>query len=49
VGIAEELIGAGVKQLARRYHPDAGGTHEQMIAVQVAADALRHAARSLAA
>lgn len=45
--IAQELIGAGLRSLARRYHPDAGGTHEGMIAATAAADWLRSQLRGL--
>ncbi len=45
--VVEELIGAGLRGLARRYHPDAGGAHEQMIAVTSAADWLREQSRNL--
>ncbi len=38
---ARELIGAGLRALARRHHPDAGGSHEEMIRVTAAADWLR--------
>lgn len=31
--LLEELVGAGVRTLAKRYHPDVGGTHEQMLAL----------------
>lgn len=47
--MAEELIGAGLRTLARRYHPDAGGTHDQMIAVSATADWLRAQVRGLSA
>jgi hypothetical protein len=45
---AEELIGAGLHVLARRYHPDAGGDHQRMVAINNAADWLRLQARGLA-
>ena len=46
--VAEELVGAGVRSLARKYHPDAGGRHETMTAVNVAAEWLRRQLRGLA-
>ncbi len=46
--ICDELISAGLRQLARRYHPDAGGSHESMVGVTLAADWLKAQARSLA-
>ena len=42
---ANELIHAGYRALARRAHPDTGGTHDGMIAVQSARDWLRGALR----
>lgn len=38
---ARELIGAGLRALARQHHPDAGGSHEDMVRVTVVADWLR--------
>lgn len=38
---ARELIGAGLRSLARTRHPDAGGSHEEMIRVTAVADWLR--------
>jgi len=46
---AEELIGAGVRTLARRYHPDVGGTNEEMQNVNAAAAWLRSQVRRLSA
>jgi hypothetical protein len=40
-GVAVELIGCGLRSLARRYHPDAGGSHDRMVEVTAAADWLR--------
>ena len=39
--VALELVGAGLKRLASKHHPDAGGTHEAMIGVTAAAEWLR--------
>ena len=47
--VADELIGAGLRTLARRYHPDAGGSHDAMIAATAAADWWRAVVRGLAA
>lgn len=47
--LVEELIGVGFRALARRYHPDAGGTHEQMISLTAAVDWLRARTRELSA
>jgi hypothetical protein len=49
VALVEELVGAGLKVLARRHHPDVGGNHDTMVAITAAADWLRAAVRSLAA
>jgi hypothetical protein len=42
---AEKIISAGLRQLARQHHPDAGGDGEAMTAINGAADMLRHAVR----
>ena len=47
--IAEELIAAGTRHLAKQYHPDVGGSHEAMIEVTVAVAFLRNAVRGLTA
>jgi hypothetical protein len=47
VAVAEEVIGAGVRSLARKYHPDVGGSHAQMVAVNEAAASLRRLLRGL--
>lgn len=39
--VARELVSAGLRSVSRRYHPDAGGTHDAMIAVNTAAEWLR--------
>ena len=45
--IADELIGAGLRVLAKKHHPDACGDHEKMVAINAAADWLRNQARAL--
>ncbi len=47
VGLVDELVGAGVRALAKKYHPDCGGSHEQVVAVNAAGDWLRQQARML--
>jgi hypothetical protein len=47
--VAEEIIGAGLRSLTRRHHPDAGGSHEAMLAVNAAAEWLRQTVRSVVA
>ena len=42
--VAEELITAGLKVLARKYHPDAGGNHEAMVRTNEVARLLRNLA-----
>lgn len=49
VTTVDELVSAGLRALARKYHPDAGGSHEQMIAVTFAADWLIAQVRGLSA
>lgn len=44
---AEEIITAGYRQVALRRHPDHGGTHDEMLAVNAAADWLRRQIFSL--
>lgn len=40
--LADEIIGAGLRNLSRRHHPDAaGGSHEKMVALNAAAEWLR--------
>lgn len=39
--VAAAIIGAGVKVLARRHHPDVGGDVEAMQQINATADALR--------
>ena len=46
-GIVEALIRAGLRALAKRHHPDAGGRHEDMIRVNAAAEWLQAQTRSL--
>lgn len=40
VETATEIVGAGYRTLAKRLHPDAGGSHESMIALNAARDFL---------
>ncbi len=48
--VADELIGAGLRSLARRYHPDAtgGGSSAKMAELNQAADWLKLQARQVA-
>lgn len=46
--VAEELIGAGLRALARRHHPDVGGDVTEMQQVNAAASWLRGRLRELA-
>jgi len=36
--LVDEIVGAGLRSLAKKYHPDNGGSHEKMQMVNVAAD-----------
>ena len=43
----DELVSAGFKSLAKKYHPDIGGTHEKMIEITHAAEWVKSQARLL--
>ena len=43
--LVDEIVGAGLRSLAKKFHPDHGGSHEQMQMINVAADWLRSQAR----
>jgi hypothetical protein len=45
--VVEELVGAGRRSLTRKYHPDVGGGHEQMVELNHAAVWLLEQARGL--
>jgi hypothetical protein len=45
--IVDELVSAGVRTLTKRYHPDCGGDHARMTAVNQAAEWLRSQAREV--
>jgi len=45
-GVPAELVEAARRVLAKRYHPDAGGTDEAMAAINAAADLLLAAAHN---
>jgi uncharacterized protein (DUF3820 family) len=45
---AEALVRAGVKTLSLKHHPDRGGDHEDMVAINLAAEWLRRRLRALA-
>jgi len=38
--IAEEIIKAGYRQLTKKFHPDAGGSHDEMIVLKATAEHL---------
>ena len=44
--VIDEIISAGVRSLAKTHHPDAGGDHHKMVAINNAADWLREKARN---
>jgi hypothetical protein len=48
VPVADELVTAGFRVLARRHHPDTGGDHRAMTLVNTAAEWLRQQVRSAA-
>jgi len=39
--VAYELVGAGLRSLSMRHHPDVGGTHEEMTKVTAVVEWLR--------
>jgi len=39
--LALEIINAGYRTTSRKHHPDLGGTHEQMVAINRVCDRLR--------
>jgi hypothetical protein len=43
--LVDEIVGAGLRSLARKYHPDSGGSTERMQAVNVCADWIKSQAR----
>jgi Putative quorum-sensing-regulated virulence factor len=47
--LASEIVTAGFKTLAKKLHPDAGGNHEQMLALNNAVEWLRSRVRGLSA
>jgi hypothetical protein len=46
--LVDELVCAGVRTLSKKYHPDHGGDHKQMVEINRTADWLRQQARVLA-
>ena len=49
LAIAHKIVDRGVRSLARELHPDVGGNHEPMVAVNIAAEWLRSMLRELSA
>ena len=45
--IIDELVSAGLRTLSKKFHPDVGGSHERMQAINAAADWVRQQARAL--
>jgi Putative quorum-sensing-regulated virulence factor len=45
--IVEELVSAGLRALSKKHHPDVGGSHETMVAINATAEWLRQQARPL--
>jgi hypothetical protein len=39
--VAKEIVGVGYRELARRSHPDAGGSHQKMVVVNAARNLLQ--------
>lgn len=44
--VARQVIATGLRHLARRHHPDVGGDHEKMVALNACADWLNEQCRS---
>jgi hypothetical protein len=49
VSLIDEIVSAGLRSLSKKYHPDVGGDHEVMVALNNCADWLRQQARRIAA
>ena len=49
ISLIDELVSAGLRSLSRKYHPDLGGDHDSMVALNNCADWLRQQARRIAA
>lgn len=47
IAVVDELIGAGLRTLAMKYHPDRGGNPEKMVAINTAVDWMRSQVRML--
>jgi len=47
IAVVDELIGAGLRTLAMKYHPDRGGDPEKMVAINTAVDWMRFQVRML--
>jgi DnaJ-class molecular chaperone len=43
--VVDEIVKAGVRSLAKVHHPDTGGNHQRMVAINNAAEWLREKAR----
>ena|SRR5215472_303463 len=48
ISVVEELIDIGYHGLVRKHHPDAGGSHERMVAINAAVEWLREKLRGAA-
>jgi hypothetical protein len=46
--LADELVAAGVRSLAKKYHPDVGGSNERMRDVNLTAEWLRKQSKGIA-
>jgi hypothetical protein len=46
--IVDEIVGAGVRSLARKHPPDMGGDHGRMVLINRAAEWIRQQARRIA-
>jgi hypothetical protein len=49
LSLIDELVSAGLRTLSKKYHPDLGGNHDSMVALNTCAEWLRQQARRIAA
>jgi hypothetical protein len=49
ISLIDELVSAGLRTLSKKYHPDLGGDHDLMVALNNCAEWLRQQARRIAA
>jgi hypothetical protein len=45
--IVDEIVGAGVRALSKKFHPDVGGDHQKMVAINRTAEWIRTQGRRI--